>query len=93
MLLKLAVILSIPVFTAALPKVARTQTYQDCPVANAVLTFPEGQTALSLPSGQVPNQILLGVGVQNYTCSDAGTYTYAPNPDSLQQVPNSITGL
>ena len=84
MLLKLAVILSIPIFTAALPKVARTQAYQDCPVANAVLTFPAGQTALSIPSGQVPNHILLGVGVQNYTCTNAGTYTYASGPQSLQ---------
>ena len=81
MLLKLAVILSIPIFTVALPKVARRQ---DCPVADAVLTFPEGQTALSIPSGQVPNHILLGVGVQNYTCTDAGTYTYASGPGSLQ---------
>ena len=84
MLLKLAVILSIPLFTAALPKGGRPPKNQSCPVAKAVLTFPPGQTALAIPSGQVPNHILLGTGVQNYTCTDAGTYTYASGHDSIQ---------
>jgi len=44
-------------------------------VGNATLQFPPGQTALSIPQGQVPNHILLGVGTQNYTCTDNGTLT------------------
>lgn len=41
-----------------------------CDPARAKLTVPAG---LSAPVG-VPSAILLGVGVQNYTCTDAGTY-------------------
>ena len=88
MLLKLAVILSIPLFTVALPKGGRPPKNQSCPVDKAVLTFPAGQTALAIPAGQVPNHILLGTGVQNYTCTDAGTYTYASGPDSIQYLAN-----
>lgn len=80
MLLKLAAILSIPMFIAAHPY-GRPGS---CPVADATLTLPESQTALSIPKDQVPNHILLGIGVQNYTCSDSGTYTYAPGPGSFQ---------
>jgi len=91
MLFKLAALLSISMFTAALPLGTQVGDSNGplgklvgCPIADATLTFPEGQTALSIPSGQVPNHILLGKGVQNYTCSASGTYTYASGPDSLQ---------
>jgi len=82
MLSKLTAVLSIPLLVAALPTGFKVEgfngplgSFAACPTANATLTFPEGQTALSVPSGQVPNHILLGTGVQNYTCSDAGNYT------------------
>jgi hypothetical protein len=37
-------------------------------------SLPTGQTALAVPSGQKLVALTLGVGVQNYTCSDAGAY-------------------
>jgi len=81
---KLAAILSIPLLAAAIPsgiKVAGNNgpmgNFAGCPITNAKLTFPVGQTALSIPSGEVPIHILLGTGVQNYTCSATGTYTSA----------------
>lgn len=46
-----------------------------CPVSSDVLTLPANQTVLALPAGAAPVNIALGVGVQNYTCSAAGTYT------------------
>ena len=50
--------------------------FVDCPVNAATLTLPLNQTALAVPAGVSPVNIALGVGVQNYTCSAAGTYTY-----------------
>ena len=95
MLFKLIAVLSISLFTAALPFGIEVDNsngppgnFPSCPISNATLTFPEGQTALSIPPGQVPNHIFFGTGVQNYTCSDSGTYTCAPGHDSLQQVAN-----
>jgi hypothetical protein len=41
-----------------------------CDPARATLTVPAG---LAAPVG-APSAVLLGVGVQNYTCTDAGTY-------------------
>jgi len=84
MLVKLATLLSCSFFTATLlfgiqaeGSTVLPKKIAGCPVADATLTFPEGQTALSIPPGQVPNHILLGKGVQNYTCSAAGAYTSA----------------
>jgi len=86
MLSKFTAVLSIPLLVAALPNAVKIEgfngplgNFASCPTAHATLTFPEGQTALSVPSGQVANHILLGTGVQNYTCSDAGTYKYVPD--------------
>ena len=100
MLFQLATVLSFSIFAASLPfgiKIDRSYGPREylagCPIANATLTFPEGQTGLSIPPGQVPNHILLGKGVQNYTCTDAGNYTYAPNSDSLSKLANAITNL
>jgi hypothetical protein len=47
-----------------------------CDASAAVLQVPAGQTALPAPSGAA-SFVLLGAGTQNYTCSDAGTYTSA----------------
>ena len=95
MLFKLISIPSIWPFTAALSfgiKVDNSNgplgNFASCPISNATLTFPEGQTALSIPPGQVPNHIFFGMGVQNYTCNDSGTYTWVPGYDSLRQVAN-----
>ncbi|CAE6436856.1 unnamed protein product [Rhizoctonia solani] len=47
-----------------------------CPISNAKLSVPSGQTAVTVPSGN-PVYIALGVGVQNYTCGSTGTFTTA----------------
>jgi len=81
---KLAAVLSISLLAVAHPTGLRVAGANGpfgflagCPIANATLKFPPGQTALSIPKGQVPNHILFGAGVQNYTCTDAGNYTSA----------------
>ncbi|KAJ6544511.1 hypothetical protein B0H19DRAFT_886334, partial [Mycena capillaripes] len=51
------------------PLVART-----CPTTAAAMDLPAGQTALVSPT-TAPQFMLLGVGIQNYTCSSAGIYT------------------
>lgn len=100
MLSKFTAVLSIPLLVAALPTGFKVEGFNGplggfaaCPTTNATLTFPEGQTALSVPSGQVPNHILLGTGVQNYTCTDAGNYTYAPGLDAVQRRLSSLMHL
>ena len=42
-----------------------------CDASKASLTLPAGLTT----AAGAPSAVLLGVGVQNYTCTDAGTYT------------------
>jgi hypothetical protein len=88
----LAVALSVPLLAAAASLGDKVEglnavlgNYASCPTAKAVLTFPPGQTNLTIPTGQVPNHILLGTGVQNYTCSASGTYTYAPGLNTFQK--------
>jgi len=49
----------------------------NCNVQTAKPTLPSGQTALTVPTGEVVKNIALGVGVQNYTCSTSGTFTSA----------------
>jgi len=80
----LAAVLLGPLIAAAIPsgfKVAGQNgplgNFGGCPVLSAIPTFPDGQVALSIPAGQAPSHILLGTGVQNYTCSASGTYTSA----------------
>jgi hypothetical protein len=51
--------------------------FVSCPTTSAVLSLPGNQTTLAVPAGQKPVSIALGIGVQNYTCSTAGTYTSA----------------
>jgi len=47
-----------------------------CPVSTFKLALPANQTVLSIPAGVKPAYIALGVGVQNYTCSN-GTFASA----------------
>jgi hypothetical protein len=43
---------------------------------SAKMTLPANQTTLTAPTAPVTS-VVLGVGFQNYTCSDAGTYVSA----------------
>ncbi|KAF8159421.1 hypothetical protein B0H34DRAFT_703374 [Crassisporium funariophilum] len=45
-----------------------------CDVSKMTMALPAGQTVLSVPT-LPPSSVLLGVGVQNYTCSTAGTFS------------------
>ncbi|KAJ7757101.1 hypothetical protein B0H16DRAFT_1721560 [Mycena metata] len=56
-----------------------------CDTSKAVMDLPAGQTQLVNPSTP-PAYVLLGVGVQNYTCSASGTYTTAGAVASLFDV-------
>ncbi|KDQ28587.1 hypothetical protein PLEOSDRAFT_1075615 [Pleurotus ostreatus PC15] len=49
-------------------------TERSCNISNAKLTLPRNQTALTNPSFP-PTFITVALGVQNYTCTDAGTFT------------------
>ena len=61
---------------SAVPQLSKRATStKECQISS-VPDLPSGQTTLSIPSGQKPLHVGLGVGVQNYTCSTAGTYTY-----------------
>jgi len=46
-----------------------------CNMPNAKPNLPTNQTALAVPAAETVENIALGVGVQNYTCSSAGTFT------------------
>ncbi|KAJ7789913.1 hypothetical protein B0H14DRAFT_2626610 [Mycena olivaceomarginata] len=45
-----------------------------CDTSKAVMDLPSGKTALVNPAVP-PTYVTLGIGVQNYTCSDTSTYT------------------
>jgi len=47
---------------------------RSCHLSKFTPTFPSGQTALVVPTGQKLVAAGLGVGTQNYTCGAAGTY-------------------
>jgi len=69
---------SIALAASASARPARRSSQQqllfDCDVSKFVPTVPEGQTNVTVPSGEVPRFVTVGVGVQNYTCSAAGAF-------------------
>ncbi|KAI0262544.1 hypothetical protein BC834DRAFT_828732 [Gloeopeniophorella convolvens] len=66
----LSLVLAVPALAAPSFK------FTGCSVPASVLQVPAGQTQLVAPT-TAPNFVALGVGVQNYTCSAAGTYVTA----------------
>lgn len=60
---------------------AASPTLASCPVPASALKVPSNQTALVAPTFP-PSFVALGVGVQNYTCSNTSTYTYV-HPDCI----------
>jgi len=67
--------LSSVVLLAALASATPLFQFPGCNVQDVKPTLPSGQTALTVPTGEVVKNIALGVGVQNYTCSSAGAFT------------------
>ena len=63
-------------FLPALASTVVAQYYAGCDVSQAIIDIPQNQSLLEVPAGLVPNSIALGVGIQNYTCTDSGNYTY-----------------
>ena len=51
-------------------------SYPSCDVSSLTPYLPPNQNSLAVPGGQHVTAISLGVGVQNYTCSDKGNYLY-----------------
>ena len=49
--------------------------YDVSPVPASALQLPSNQTQLVRPDTD-PNYVVIGVGNQNYTCTDSGNYTY-----------------
>lgn len=47
---------------------------KECFVPVTALDLPSNQTQLVRPN-TAPNYVVLGVGNQNYSCTDSGTYT------------------
>ncbi|KAI0066824.1 hypothetical protein BV25DRAFT_1848213 [Artomyces pyxidatus] len=60
----------------AVPAFAAPAKLTGCSVPASALQLPANQTQLVVPT-TAPNYVALGVGVQNYTCSAAGTWTTA----------------
>ncbi|KZV95853.1 hypothetical protein EXIGLDRAFT_643804 [Exidia glandulosa HHB12029] len=73
MLPTLAATVLFVVVSAALP----AARISGCGVSSIVPQIPAGQTNVTFPPNAVPAYITIGVGTQNYTCSDAGTYVYS----------------
>ncbi|KAH8828625.1 hypothetical protein DL96DRAFT_1012529 [Flagelloscypha sp. PMI_526] len=61
---------------AATTVAAAPSKFSGCDLSKAQINFPAEQKALAVPAGKL-NYLALGVGVQNYTCSAAGTYASA----------------
>lgn len=66
--------LSLLSLALAVPALAAPAKTSGCSIPASVLQVPSGQTLLVAPT-VAPSFVALGVGVQNYTCSAAGTYT------------------
>lgn len=67
----------------ALPAFPSGLQLSGCSTAGAVVDIPTSQTTISQTATPV-SFVALGVGVQNYTCNDAGKFAYVPpRPDKL----------
>ncbi|CAE6458935.1 unnamed protein product [Rhizoctonia solani] len=77
-----------------------------CSVSHAKLDLPDTQ-AISIPDGVKPEYIVLAIGTQNYTCTNAGNYStsgvlsilidisclHASNSTAFEDVQNSAYNL
>ncbi|KAI0052122.1 hypothetical protein FA95DRAFT_1602085 [Auriscalpium vulgare] len=59
---------------AASPVFAAPAPVAECSLPSQPIVAPAGQTQVVLPTS-IPDFSALGVGVQNYSCTDAGNYT------------------
>ena len=67
--------MSTPLLIVTLVLTALAAPVQRCNISDVQLSLPSNnRTAFSKPTSPLTS-LVLGVGVQNYTCSTAGTYT------------------
>ena len=67
--------MSTPLLIITLVLAVLAAPVQRCDISNVQLSLPSNnRTAFSTPTCPLTS-LVLGVGVQNYTCSTAGTYT------------------
>ena len=66
----------VSIFVASVALAAPSFRLNGCDVSKATIPLPGNQTQLIAPTDTKPRFVGIGVGVQNYTCSSAGTYTY-----------------
>lgn len=72
----------LPIPNLAASAVHPIPNFAGCRVDNATLSdLPTGQTTIAVPAGQTPVNIAMGVGVQNYTCTN-GTFASVSSPPS-----------
>jgi hypothetical protein len=68
-------VLSTLVSAAPITNILEDRSGKTCPVSSFKLALPAGQTLLSIPAGVEPAYVALGVGIQNYTCTN-GAFAY-----------------
>ncbi|KDQ09116.1 hypothetical protein BOTBODRAFT_179293 [Botryobasidium botryosum FD-172 SS1] len=54
--------------------VAAAPSKFNCPTTTDILQLPPSQTQLAVPPGESPAYIMLGLGVQNYTCNATSSH-------------------
>jgi len=57
------------------PGVPASFKISGCSLKNVKLTLPANTGNVTVPAGQTPRFVTVGVGKQNYTCGATGTYT------------------
>lgn len=79
LLTALATLLALPITSTLATNIPWSPlgTLTGCSLRDATLTLPPNSNNFTVDSTAHPRYILLGSGVQNYTCSAAGTYASA----------------
>ncbi|KZV96100.1 hypothetical protein EXIGLDRAFT_643551 [Exidia glandulosa HHB12029] len=72
-----SVLVALAAFSSVASALPAPPKFFGCDVSKLGPTFPTNQTALAKPAGSTAKFVGLGAGVQNYTCTDAGTYASA----------------
>ncbi|KAG6908054.1 hypothetical protein DXG01_006360 [Tephrocybe rancida] len=66
--------LALAAFASAAPNESEKHKRASCDISHATIKYPAAQTTLATPAAPL-SYVAVAIGVQNYTCSAAGTYT------------------
>ncbi|KAF8811117.1 hypothetical protein BYT27DRAFT_7184495 [Phlegmacium glaucopus] len=80
--MSISLLITLALAATALAAPRHYNAVQHCDISKVQLSLPPNRTAFSTPTSPL-SFLMLGVGVQNYTCSTAGTYTSAGAVASL----------